>query len=100
MARNTVGALKKIYITFFSVHKGISWTHWQAARAEWNPLHDSFVVLVRRLDEICGRLQCGVWPAVGALVGVRPACTCKLSLAGSAQGAKASGRGRGGGWSA
>ena len=89
MAHDTDGALKNFHIAFFSVNKAVSWTHPKNARAEWHPLHDSFVVLVRRLDEICGRLQCGIWPAVGALVGVRPACTCKLSLAGSAQGAKA-----------
>ncbi len=36
-------------------------------------LHDSLVVLVRGLDEVGGRLQGGVWPAKGALIGVRPA---------------------------
>ncbi len=36
-------------------------------------LHDSLIVLVRGLDEVGGRLQRGVWPAKGALIGVRPA---------------------------
>ncbi len=36
-------------------------------------LHDSLVVLVRGLDEVGGRLQGRVWPAKGALIGVRPA---------------------------
>lgn len=38
-------------------------------------LHDSLMVLVRGLDEVGGRLQSRVWPAKGALIGVRPAAT-------------------------